>query len=225
MTIDMKDRMIYLRKLEKYLSEYGYLYSAGAREEIEENFLNPYDKIREASDVLNQVYEYVGVFEKEKDNAYDIFINNMTRRMNINRELLEVGCGYYPSLAKRIAKLQNYGSVTAIDPKVVTTNVTGIKVIKSKLSENIGIENFAMLYGLYPCEATIDMIKLASIYDKDLCILACDCCDTPFGELPNITLWLKYIEVLLEDSLPYGRDFDIEIIKSLDAPLITTKKL
>lgn len=222
--MDMKSRMIYMRKLRDYMARYGEYYTLGAKDEIEDNFLNPHTPIREASDVLNQIYEYLGIFKLEKDNAHDIFINLMRERMDINRNLLEVGCGYYPSLAKRIASMQKYGSVTAIDPVVVTTDVEGIRVIKGCFTSSFGLEKYDMLYGLYPCDATIDMIELSSLYDKDLCILACDCCDTPFGEL-DMDEWIEYVDNLLKESVPSGREYAIENISSLEVPLITTRKL
>lgn len=225
MRLCKEKRMYYQAKLKEYMEHYGHLYSEGAREEIECCFLSRFSKIRYSSDVLNQLYELFGVFEENKDNTYDIFIDNMVKRMDINRKLLEVGCGYYPSLAVRIASMQKSGSVTAVDPKVVTDNVDGITVIKEFFSTSLGLEYFDMFYGLYPCEATIEMIILANIFDKDLCLMACDCGHTPFGELDDMCEWLKYVESLLKQSIPNGRDFDIEHISSLDAPLITTRKL
>lgn len=223
--MDMKSRMIYMRKLKDYMERYGIHYSKKAKAEIQKNFLDPSTPIIEASDIFNQIYEYIGVFEKEKPNTYDVFIDCMIERMDINRRLLEVGCGYYPSLAKRIASLQKYGSVTAIDPRVVTTEVEGIEVISGYFSTRLGLEQYDMFYGLYPCEATIEMITLANIFNKDLCILACDCCETPFGELDDMEEWLEYIDDLLKKSTPLGREFKIEHISSVDAPLITTRKL
>ncbi len=122
MVFDIKKRETLRKRLEGYLNEYREFYSEYALDEIEENFLNPYRPIRDSSDVLNQIYAYLGIFDVEKDNAYD------------------------------------------------------------------------MLYGLYPCDATLDMIELASDYDKDLCILACDCYETLDGELDDMNEWIKYIK-------------------------------
>lgn len=220
----MEERIKYYEMLMDYLDKYGDQYPNVALEEFNTNFLNPCVKLRDSSDVLNQIYELFGIFEHNKDNAYDIFINHMTKRMDINRKLLDVGCGCYPSLASRIAKIQKYGSVTAIDPRVVTTDVQGITVIKDKFTLESQFTEFDMLYGMYPCDATVSMIKFANIYDIDLCILACNCCDTPLGKMNNMKMWLKYIESVIKESIPRGRIYKIENVRSLNRPLITIKR-
>lgn len=224
MVFDIKKRETLRKRLEGYLNEYREFYSEYALDEIEENFLNPYRPIRDSSDVLNQIYAYLGIFDVEKDNAYDIFIKLIKSRMNIHRNLLEVGCGYYPSLALRMLRHQKRGSITAIDPLLVKEDFEGIKVIKTRLSKNFDITPYDMLYGLYPCDATLDMIELASDYDKDLCILACDCYETLDGELDDMNEWIKYIKEYIMSCNPKGRVYKIEKIKSLKAPLITMRK-
>ena len=56
---------------------------------------------------------------------------------DINGELLEVGCGPIPSLAKSIKKEQKHGSITVMNPIIKIKDYGSLKIINKKRGKNM----------------------------------------------------------------------------------------
>ncbi len=230
--LDSKQKFIFQANFNEYLKKYGSFYKPKELEYIKEQFLGYYFEHDLFVDIMSQVYQEIGVFEVITDNIYSKFIDVLCGKFDINQNILDVGCGYMPAFARLVAKKQEQGSVTAIDKNIITTDFDDIKAIKGSFNESFDISNYDLIYGLQPCEATPDMIKLANKYDKDLCILVCGC--THFNTLPIWPIneymmyqrWLEYLEQIMKNSLPKNREYSFEDNYLYNKyPLITTRRL
>lgn len=84
-----------------------------------------------------------------------------------------------------------------------------------------------MIYGLEPCEATTDMIKVANAKDIDLCICMCGCTHikTDMGyEMNPYRIWLDYVIQVMKSTLPKTRKFEMEYTDFHRYPIFRTYK-
>lgn len=218
----------YMAKLADFMFKYGDKYDEDTRDKIFSYYLSDSDLFSNTDSDLNQVYEATGIFDLFSRNIYSSFLEEMQKRFDINRHLLEVGCGKYPAFAEKLAKKQKYGSIDAIDPDVVTKNIEGVNIRKEKFNRGYDISNYDMLYAIMPCEATFDMISLANLYDKDLFFLACSCYEVKMGRKSTKigkTNWLRLVEQILATTTPKSREYKIEQTDIFAQPLIYTRKI
>lgn len=214
----------YYNRMLEYMAKYGSYYDEKTKKTILSEFLKYDNIIEHSSDALNEVYQVTGVFDHVPNNTYARFLKELKKRFDINQRLLEVGCGYYPAFAEKLAKEQKQGFVDAIDPKVVTTDVPGVNVRKEELNAGYDVSNYDLIYGIQPCTASFDMIRVANLNDKDLCFLVCGCGATLMGKMP-MNMWLKFAEQMIKQTLPKTREYKIEYVKTFKQPLIYTRKL
>ncbi len=217
----------YMARMADFMLKFGDKYDFATRYKIINCYLSSSDIFRNIDSDLNQVYEATGVFDLFPRNIYSSFLEEMEKRFDINRQLLEVGCGHYPAFAEKLAKKQKYGSIDAVDPLVVTDNIDGVNVKSEKLTMRYDISRYDMIYAIMPCEATFDMIKLANLYDKDLFFLACSCYKVNMGrqstKIGKLN-WLKLAEQILATTTPKTREYRIEQVDTFAQPLIYTRK-
>lgn len=181
-----------------------------------------------AIDVMSQIYEEVGVYDVASKNLYQKFLDYMREYYDLDRNLLDVGCSFFPSFSKKVAASQKSDSVKAIDYDVITTDIPGIKVEKVRFDTKYDVSGVDMIYGLEPCEATTDMIKSANAADIDLRICMCGCThiETPyFGyEMNPYRMWLDYVREVMESTLPKTRKYEMKNSEFHRYPIIRTYK-
>ncbi len=219
----------YKEAFKEYLNKYGDLYPDYVYEFITHHFMGPELFCGIAIDVMSQIYEEVGVYEDYGRNLYQSFLEYMQTYYDIDRNLLDVGCGFFPSFSKKVASAQKSGSVKALDYDVITTDVPGITVEKVRFDTKYDISDIDMIYGLEPCEATADMIKVANAKDIDLCICMCGCThlknQPQLGyEMNSYRLWLDYIIQVMKSTLPKTRKYEMEYKDFHRYPIFRTYK-
>lgn len=210
------------KKFYEYMQKYGALYPVDTRDYIIEHlFDDNFDK-NIYVDVMSQVYETIGVFDVVHDTVYENFYNLLKDNYNLDRNLLEVGCGYFPSFANKVSENQKKGSITVMDPDVIVQKLGKLKIIKSRFNKDTDVSKYELIYGLFPCDATIDMIRSANEFDKDLCIELCGCVHTSDPLMISYDSWLYRVEHILKSTIPDNREFTMEEKDNLPYPLIKT---
>lgn len=227
--ITISEREIYNFKIKllDFLSKYGQNYPPKVAASILKNFLSNDYSTEGTACSLSQMYQMVGVYDLLPDNSYSRFLKELKARFDINKKLLEVGCGYYPAFAEKLAKEQTRGSIDAIDPCVVTENVKGVNVKKECFTQNYDISKYDLIYGIRPCEATFEMIISANRANKDLFLQACGCGKVVSSRVAikcSMDMWLKFVESLLKQTTPKNREYKIEYTSSSETPFIYTRK-
>ncbi len=219
--------------LNQYLQKYGQYYSKDAKSFIEQEFFHLLDSDI-APDILMQLYAKFKVLPKEKD-IYYRFTDWIDKQYHIDKNILEIGGGYYPMLAKNISERQvklQKGTITVYDPLLVTTKLENIKLYKTPFINKTDISSYDLLVGISPCEATRTMIQSAIEYRKEFFIALCGCTHFDFYELSYIygsyeemyKKWLETVYLLAKEQEKNGFKIYMEKEDFFPYPLIYSKK-
>lgn len=110
------------------------------------------------------------------------------------------------TLGERLEKL-GY-DVTVIDPVVKKKKNKNIKYIKKYFTEDFDVEDYDLLIGMHPDEATVPIIKSANKNNKFFAIVPC-CIVGPESE--NIHCYFKWLSKLRQLCNGNYRETDLEI--------------
>lgn len=170
--------------------------------------------------LINEVFSYLDIIKPDK-NYYIAFLEYLKEYYDINRNLLEVGSGHFPELARRIHLEQKSGSITCYDPDSIIDLFREIIIYQKRFDFSIDVTKYDMLYGFDPCEATKVLIEKANRADKDLVLKFCGC--KLQGERFGVKNELNYDEnnpvvsdyntdlfSIIEGTMPAGRDYEID---------------
>ena len=216
--ISPEDIKKYTKLFDEYMKVYGPLYEEKEREFIKTNFLNSYFAEGIDIDIMNQVYETIGLFDNYT-NIYSVNLNHLMKCYDINTDILEIGGGYVPAFAKKLSEQQKCGSVSVMDPELIVKNHGKLRLFKENFTDKTDVSNFKLLVGIEPCDATIPMIQSANKNNMDMYMMLCGC--THFEDVDRYTFityeaWLYYLEHIMKDTIPDNRDYIFEDVK--DAP-------
>lgn len=208
--------------LEEYLDLYGQFYPEGAVDFIKKHFLSSHFFLEDI-DIMCQVYQLTGTYEMFPCNPYLNYLREMKKTFDIDRDLLEVGSGFYPAMAKIISDIQVKGSITAMDYDSVISELGKIRILKEHFTVDTDVSKYEMIFGVMPCEGTIPMIYSANKNDKDLFIGLCGCTHFENPEsIPFITsqTWFDYVESIVKKTLPKDRKYEMYTTSDINYPLI-----
>lgn len=209
-------------ELKEYLDKYGSYYSKEQLEFISEEFIN-YAGNDQAPDIILQINSYLGL--DSLGDIYHIFLNHLENDCDINCDILEVACGIYPAFGVLLSNQQRSGTITVMDPEVITMEYSNIKAVKESFTEDTDLSNYNLICSIMPCRVTNDMIKSANRQDKDLYLELCGCIDSKISTYNyNYMIMLKNYEKLLKQTLPYNRSYEIKYVDDLPYNIIRTYK-
>lgn len=145
--------------------EYRYLTNAKASEIKPEYMI----------DILRQIYEEKYIY-KEEYSAYSYFIKLIEQEKGLEKNIVEVGGGIIPSLAKKISIRQGKGTITIYDPRLNNYYKENNRFILKKelFTEKEDIRDKDLIIGFMPCEATETIIRTATNNKKDFMIAMCE---------------------------------------------------
>lgn len=154
------------------------------------NNLDILENMKFVPDVLRQIYDEVGILEDE-ENLYIGFVDMLEENFDIDKNIVEVGGGVIPSLAKHISLRQKNGTITVYDPRLSNSLDSNEQFIlkKEKFGENTKIEDFDLLIGFMPCQATEVLIKQATANRKDFMIALCEGRHNEFDDYFDEDIW------------------------------------
>lgn len=230
-TVTAESRAKYSKLFEDYVKKYGSFYDKDALEFIKSNFLDVNFEWEIDIDILNQVYEEIGVFNEYTNNSYTNFYSLISERYNLNQNILEVASGMFPSFARMVTRKQIIGTVTVMDPDTIIDRIDGIKIIKNELKDDFDASDYGFIYALSPCEALKTIIEVANKHNIEFCVLACGCTHLPKelikyrSAIQQYYDYLEYICEIIENTIPKEMEYKIEYLKGFKTPVISTKKL
>lgn len=179
-----KDEILKLR-FEKFILKHGLMYDKDALEFIINNFWN-YMNEATAPDVLMEVYSELGVYDKE-NNMYLEHLNKIKENFDIRSNILEIGCGSIPAFGNLVAKEQlklGKGTITVYDPYLVLDKPKYPNMVlhRNIFTEKKDADNYDLITGIFPCDATELIIKKACENKKDFYIGMCGCSHFKYPE-------------------------------------------
>lgn len=152
--------------------------------------------------VMRQIYDEVGAFTEDND-LYGAFVNLLEENFDIDSNIVEVGCGVIPSVAKKIRLKQTKGSVTVYDPRLSnnfeSTNKFTLK--REKFTEDTNIKKADLIIGFMPCEATEILIQQAVRNKKDFLVALCEGGHYSFDDYFDTDSWTESILYLAEQGI------------------------
>lgn len=219
MTLETRAKLNFL--LSQYKSKYEKYYPKSEFEFVMENFVKDFGNEDGITSLLLQAYEECGLSDELPRNLYGNFIRHIKADCDINQDLLEVGCGIIPSLAKSLKKQQTSGTITVMDPLISIPKYGNLRIIQENFTKNTDVSNYSLIYGAFPCRATIPMINSSFENDVDMYVLLCGCtAGTPFF---SYKAYLYDLEHRMQDfAMQTGRNFEIFEYEDLPLPLIKT---
>lgn len=216
----------YTKRFELYMKKYGLLYEEQEREFIKANFLNSYFAEGIDIDIMNQVYETIGLFDNYP-NLYKANLKYLMECYDINTDILEVGGGYVPAFAKKMNDKQKSGSVSVMDPSLIVSSYGNLKLYRENFTEMTDVSKFKLLVGIQPCDATLPMIKSANKNDLDMYMMLCGC--THFEDVDRYSyitygMWVNYLEEVMKDTLPANRTYSFNDVDGVPYYVLRTFK-
>lgn len=168
------DKLQQAEKVEEFLQRYGEGYDQRELDYIRRNWHHCL-KSRFSMDILRQVYSELGLVSDE-ENIYLGFIKLLEENFGIDRDIIEVGGGRFPSLAKLIALKQETGTITVYDPRLVTTQsiCPNMTLKKEKFTKQTPVTEDQLIIAFMPCEATEPAIFAAAQNKADFLIALCE---------------------------------------------------
>lgn len=135
------------------------------------------------TDVVRQVFSELE-FIDEEDDIYNAFIDIIEKEFGLERNIVEIGGGVVPSLAKKIALKQKTGTITVYDPRLIDTlysDIPNLTLKRQKFSKETNIPDSNLYIAFMPCEATEMIIEAVGEKKQDFIIAACE--GGPHGEM------------------------------------------
>lgn len=153
-------------------------------------------------DVMRQIYDELELLDDDK-NAYKAFVDLLKDNFNINSNIIEVGGGVIPSVAKRISSMQETGSVTVYDPKLSKSqsSTDNLKLKKERFELNTDVSRADMIIGFMPCDATELLIRKAADNKLDFLVALCEGGHYEFDDFFDTEAWTESIICFASDKI------------------------
>lgn len=115
-------------------------------------------------------------FIPSEHNIYERFSNVVNDVHGIdNKNIVEIGGGRFPSLAKKLKLKQKNGSITVYDPNLHTEcDTERFKLKKKRANAHMDVDNCDLIIGLMPCKGAETLLDLALNNKKDFVLWLCE---------------------------------------------------
>lgn len=161
-------------KVNRFLEENKHGYNDRELEFIRSNWVHFLDKKFQV-DILRQMYSELGFIDENED-IYHAFIKILEENFDIDTDIIEVGGGRIPSLAKRIALKQKKGTITVYDPNLISTDSPYPNMVlrQQPFTLQTPVEKDQLIIAFMPCEATEKIIYNARKNNAHFLIALCE---------------------------------------------------
>ena len=161
-------------KVQRFLEENKHGYNDRELEFIRSNWVHFLDKKFQV-DILRQMYSELGFIDENED-IYHAFIKILEENFDIDTDIIEVGGGRIPSLAKRIALKQKNGTITVYDPNLISTDSPYPNMVlrQQPFTLQTPVEKDQLIIAFMPCEATEKIIYNARRNNAHFLIALCE---------------------------------------------------
>ena len=153
-------------------------------------------------DTMRQIYDELGLIDDDK-NAYKAFVDLLKDNFDIDRNIIEVGGGVIPSVAKRISAMQDTGCVTVYDPKLSKSQKQQDNLLlkKQRFELNTDVSGADMIIGFMPCDATELLIRKATDNKLDFLVALCEGGHYEFDDFFDTEAWTDSILCFAKDRI------------------------
>lgn len=191
-----------------YKEQYEKYYDDDLRKFIESRFfIDAYEK--ESVDVLMQLYSELGL-DQGIETFYKTHFQKINNLFGLDRDVIEVGSGYIPAFANKIAFYQQRlqkGTITIYEPLLneITPKFPNMTIHKEKFTPETQINSNALGISILSCEATATILKKFCENRMDFYIAMCGCDHTSNGFTYNPYFYQESIIALANNLV---KDYD-----------------
>lgn len=134
---------------------------------------NPRNKY--VTDLIAQISDEIEMLPDDL-NIYQGFLNILDNNFDIDRDIIEVGGGVIPSLAKKIALKQKKGTITVYDPRLMPNlrSKDNLRLKRQMFGKRTSIHDAKMIISLMPCDSTHLILEVARQHGIDFAIGLCE---------------------------------------------------
>lgn len=183
----MKNQL-YAIAVNNYFKEYPDAFSSYEQKQIL-RMVTDYGSKLFGSECVREIYDELGLIPDDK-NIYVGFMDIIDKEFGIEgKNIVEVGGGHIPRLAKRLSEKQVKGKVEVYDPLIsrYEKSTSKLSLVRTKFDEKmIKRGDTDLLIGLQPCAAAERLLEAAIQNDIDFIIALCE--GGPHGE------WFDFYE-------------------------------
>ena len=232
--LDMKELS---KRMDEFMIKYGRGYAELSAEDeflwleqsvpsyIQDYYKMAYNEPRVGESIFQQIFSGIEAMD-DKYNPFRQMVLRLEEEYGLDRDFVEVGCGFFPALAYEIAKRKRElgiekGKITAYDAKLVTTTLNGVTLVKDKFYASTIVPADTVLIGRRPCEATEAIVRNGAVNNLEIYIQLCSCEEhvpkayrLSHKPIKGQTILEMYTEELTRDTLPIG--FRVEKEKVLE---------
>ena len=169
-------------KLCQYFEVYGKYYKREHMNFIMQN-IGGFVASQTGPDIVMQVMSALNLLRPDKD--FYLAVLELTKHIfDLKSNILEIGGGYYPALAKKIDEEQTRlqgGSITTYDPRLAVASLGHIKLHKEEFDKQ-SLNPYDLVVSVMPCDITSLIIERCNRYKKPFLIVLCNCPPYP---VPN----------------------------------------
>ena len=174
---EVEKRVEKIGKVIDYLRENGDAFTSSQKWQILQSLDDEYFEWGMHDHICLQVYDELGLLPDSK-NPYKAFSLLVDEKLNIkNKKVIEIGGGVIPRLGKRIADMQDMGTITVYDPYLYVKEgeeYPRLTLIKRRFFSITNVSSADVLIGLLPCGSGSIIVNSAIRYNKDFMIALCD---------------------------------------------------
>lgn len=151
------------------------------------NFVNSSLSINRFSDLVSSLYcdaiiakefqSYFGLNSNE-DDIYLKFFNLMKDNFEIGQNIVEIGCGWFPSLARYIDNEQQRlgrGSIICYDPRLKIHEFGNIILNQGYLYSDTDVSKAGLICSFYVCDAERELLEVTEREKKEFIMGICTC--------------------------------------------------
>lgn len=200
-----KNKEEYQRQIAAYLEAHKADYTEVEYEFLKRNTAKAveYSKGFFISDILRQVLTELDLLDDDKS-MYRGFVEQLSERFDIDRDIVEVAGGIIPSLAKMIALKQKTGTITVYDPRIIKPDncPENLIVKRQQFNRDTKIPQAKMIIGFMPCEVAIDIVEAACENEIDFAVALCEGGNRAgYGYLEEDDEWIGMIEYIAKNGM------------------------
>lgn len=227
----MKEKNYKYYLLQEYFKKYPEVFNLREKEYLlmasaNDDFLSNYEIVRE-------IYDEFGLIPKS-ENIYDGFADLIFDTCGIeNKNIIEVGGGHLPRLAKRLSERQVAGTIKVYDPllSIYEKSSPKLQLVREMFSDKTNVTDADLLVGLMPCGAALDIVCSAVKNNKDFLVALCE--GGPHGDyfdyFESEEEWLSTVISVARSGVKDNDMGELVIEKSLvkykdDYPVIYNKR-
>ena len=166
-------------RYELFMKKYGNKFPPKTKNELKIHFIKRLGKYDNPTDFF-QLYDCFGAVP-DNINFYLYHLNEIKKVFGLDKNILEIAGGTYPTFGRRIASEQlkiGKGTITVYDPRLITTRIVrypNLKLVNRYFTNEIDITKYNLLVGIMPCDATDNIVEAVEKYNKDFYIAFCGC--------------------------------------------------